>query len=97
MKQPQPKPRQVAQPAKYVLSGQATFYDNGTTAMRLPRGTWSSGSAVRAAASSGSSPTTARRPARRIIDLYRPDFFKVCGCASWSGVTTVKVYVYGVP
>ena len=33
----------------------------------------------------------------RIIDLYKPDFFKICGCASWSGVTTVKVHVYGIP
>src|SRR5262245_40704711 len=26
-------------PAKYTLTGTATFYDAGTTAMRLPRGT----------------------------------------------------------
>jgi len=30
----------------------------------------------------------------RIIDLYQPDFFAVCGCASWSGTTTVTVSVY---
>ena len=30
----------------------------------------------------------------RIIDLYRPDFFAICGCPSWSGVTDVTVYVY---
>ena len=21
----------------------------------------------------------------RVVDLYRPDFFAICGCASWSG------------
>jgi hypothetical protein len=26
--------------------------------------------------------------------LYRPDFFKICGCPSWSGVTKVTVHVY---
>jgi hypothetical protein len=30
----------------------------------------------------------------RIIDLYRPDFFAICGCSSWSGTTTVTVHVY---
>ena len=30
----------------------------------------------------------------RIIDLYRPDFFAVCGCSSISGTTTVTVGVY---
>jgi pyrimidine operon attenuation protein/uracil phosphoribosyltransferase len=24
----------------------------------------------------------------------RPDFFKICGCPSWSGVINVTVYVY---
>ena len=28
-----------SKPPKYTLTGGATFYDNGTTAMRLPRGT----------------------------------------------------------
>ena len=30
----------------------------------------------------------------RIVDLYRPDFFKICGCPSWCGVVDVTVYVY---
>ena len=51
-------------PPRYKLTGTATFYDNGTTAMRLP-GARSSGSADRPArASTGSSTTTARSPAR---------------------------------
>ena len=31
----------------------------------------------------------------RIVDLYRPDFFAICGCARGSPATTkVTVYVY---
>jgi hypothetical protein len=30
----------------------------------------------------------------RIVDLYRADFFDICGCAWWSGTTTVTVSVY---
>ena len=30
----------------------------------------------------------------RIVDLYRADFFDVCGCAWWSGTTPVAVSVY---
>ena len=30
----------------------------------------------------------------RVVDLYRPDFFEICGCPSWSGVTDVTVHVY---
>jgi hypothetical protein len=97
VKQAQPKPRAVARPAKYSLSGQATFYSNGTTAMRLPRGTvirvcGKGGCIQRVVTDYGPKAGTGR-----IIDLYKPDFFRICGCASWSGVTNVKIYVYGVP
>jgi hypothetical protein len=76
-----------------VLRGQATFYDNGTTAMRLPRGT-----VVRICGDGGCiervvSDYGPEKPSR-VVDLYRPDFFAVCGCGSWSGVTNVVVYVY---
>jgi len=30
----------------------------------------------------------------RLIDMYRPDFFKICGCGWWSGTTEVTVRVY---
>ena len=30
----------------------------------------------------------------RVVDLYRPDFFAICGCPSWAGTTQVTVYVY---
>ena len=80
-------------PERYKLSGKATFYDNGTTAMRLPRGT-----VVIVCAKGGclERVVTDYGPQKpeRIIDLYRPDFFKICGCPSWSGVTKVTVHVY---
>ena len=83
----------VPKPPKSTLTGSATFYDNGTTAMRLPRGTivvicGAGGCIQRTVTDYG--PT---RP-DRIVDLYRPDFFAICGCASWSGTTTVTVSVY---
>lgn len=78
----------------YVLQGFATFYDNGTTAMRLPRGTvivvcGDGGCIERVITDYG--PT---KRGGRIIDLYRPDFFAICGCPSWSGTTEVTIRVY---
>ena len=78
----------------YTVSGFATFYDNGTTAMRLPRGTvvvvcGDGGCIERVITDYG--PT---KRGGRIIDLYRPDFFLVCGCPSWSGTTEVTIRVY---
>ena len=65
-------------------------HDRDAPAARHVRGR----SAARAAASSASSTTTGRRRSRRVVDLYRPDFFAICGCPSWAGTTTVTVYVY---
>jgi hypothetical protein len=78
---------------KYSLTGGATFYDNGTTAMRLPRGTvvkicGNGGCIVRVVNDYGPQKKS------RIVDLYRPDFFKICGCPSYAGNTQVTVYVY---
>ena len=91
--QPEPGVGTAPLPPKYTLTGAATFYDNGTTAMRLPRGTivvicGKGGCIQRTVTDYG--PTRADR----IVDLYRPDFFAICGCASWSGTTTVTVSVY---
>jgi hypothetical protein len=91
--QPQPDSRSSRKPPKYTLRGEATFYDHGTTAMRLPRGTviivcGRGGCLERVVNDYGpQSPS-------RVIDLYRPDFFAICGCPSWSGVVDVTVYVY---
>jgi hypothetical protein len=80
-------------PGRYKLTGWASFYDNGTTAMRLPRGT-----VVRICGAAGCILRTVTdygpQKAARIVDLYRPDFFAVCGCASWTGLTWVTVTVY---
>jgi hypothetical protein len=95
--QPDPGASKVYKKARYSLTGKATFYDYGTTAMRLPRGT-----VVRVCGAAGCLERVINdygpvAGTNRIIDLYRPDFFKICGCGSWSGVTDVKVYVYGIP
>jgi hypothetical protein len=80
-------------PPRYTLSGYATFYDNGTTAMRLPRGTiivicGNAGCLERVVNDYGPIKQT------RVVDMYRPDFFRICGCAWWSGTTWVTVWVY---
>ena len=79
-----------------TLSGYASFYDNGTTAMRLPRGTvvlicGAGGCIQRTVNDYG--PAASVHP-DRIVDMYRPDFFKICGCGSWSGTTWVTVSVF---
>lgn len=91
--QPDPASGSKRKPAKYTLTGEATFYDAGYTAMRLPRGTTviicgAGGCIERVINDYGP-----QKPSR-IVDLYRPDFFKICGCPSWSGVVDVTVYVY---
>jgi len=91
--QPVPGSGSERKPPKSTVRGEATFYDHGTTAMRLPRGTvviicGGGGCIERVVNDYG--PTAPGR----IVDLYRPDFFEICGCPSWSGVTDVTVYVY---
>jgi hypothetical protein len=91
--QPSTGAASIRRPARYTLTGGATFYDNGTTAMRLPRGTvvvicGPGGCIERVVNDYGP-----QKPSR-VVDLYRPDFFSICGCPSWAGTTTVTVYVY---
>ena len=93
LNQPEPGSAFERKPPRYVLTGEATFYDNGTTAMRLPRGTHvvicgNGGCVERVVTDWGP-----QKPSR-IVDLYRPDFFAICGCAWWSGTTRVTVSVY---
>ncbi len=91
--QPPAPPGEAPNKPKYTISGYATFYDNGTTAMRLPRGT-----VVRICGDGGCIERTVTDygPVKkiRIVDLYRPDFFDICGCPGWSGTTWVTVSVY---
>ena len=93
LNQPESGAASVRKPPRYEITGTATFYDNGTTAMRLPRGTvvivcGNGGCVERVINDYG--PV---KPSR-IVDLYRADFFDVCGCPWWSGTTTVTVSVY---
>ena len=82
-------------PPRFSLTGIASFYDHGTTAMRdVPRGTTivicgNGGCIERVVSDYGPS-----KAGGRLIDMYRPDFFQVCGCGWWSGTTTVTVRVY---
>ena len=78
------------------MTGYATFYANGTTAMRLPRGTTvivcGGGGCVERVDQRLRSGGECRTG--RIVDLYTPDFFAICGCPWWSGTTKVTVSVY---
>jgi hypothetical protein len=80
-------------PPLSTVSGWATFYDGGTTAMRLPAGT-----VVRICGAGGCilRTVTDYGPVKqsRVVDMYRPDFFAICGCASWSGTTWVTIGIY---
>ncbi len=92
--QPQQPATAAWKPPRYSITGYATFYDAGLTAMRLPRGT-----IIRVCGAGGCLERTVNDygPANvkgRIIDLYRADFFKVCGCPSFSGTSKVTVHVY---
>ena len=79
----------------YTLTGIASFYDYGTTAMRdVPRGTTivicgAAGCIEKIVSDYGPAKSTGR-----IIDMYRPDFFRICGCGWWSGTTKVSIRVY---
>ena len=83
-------------PPLYKITGRASWYDNGTTAMRLPRGTvvricGAGGCVERTITDYG--PAAYFRPAR-IADLMPSDFRAVCGCSTGTGVTQVTVSVY---
>ena len=83
-------------PPRYKLTGIATFYGNGTTAMRLPRGTTvivcGGGGCIERVVNDYGPAVNAGLG--RIVDLYTPDFFAICGCPGWAGTTTVTVSVY---
>jgi hypothetical protein len=94
--QPVPGFSMTIKPPKYALKGYASFYANGTTAMRLPAGT-----VIRVCGAAGClnrvvndyGPSASFKPTR-IIDMYKPDFFAVCGCPSYSGTSLVTVSIY---
>jgi hypothetical protein len=78
-----------------TIRGEASFYSAGSTAMRdVPRGT-----TIVICGNGGCIETqvTDYGPAKstgRILDMYKPDFFRICGCGWWSGTTQVTVRIY---
>ena len=80
---------------KRVLSGLASWYDNGTTAMRLPRGTRIRICGARTCVSRivrdwG----PARYLSNRVVDMTPGDFVLVTGRHLGAGLAPVKVYIY---
>ena len=94
--QPVPGLHDDDQAAQVRPQGLRQLLHNGTTAMRLPAGT-----VIRVCGASGClnrvvndyGPSAGYKPTR-IIDMYEPDFFAICGCPSYSGTTLVTVSVY---
>ena len=83
-------------PPRYTVSGVATWYDNGTTAMRLPRGTvvvicGAAGCVQRTVTDYG--PRAGHVPVR-VVDLMPSDFVRVCGCTLGTGTQHVTVKIY---
>lgn len=83
-----------SEPDPGTMSGYASFYDHGTTAMRnVPMGTTivicgAAGCIETVVSDYGPGKSTGR-----IIDMYRPDFFRICGCASSAGTTWVTIRI----
>ena len=96
VKQPKTSVGSSWKPARYSVSGWATWYDNGTTAMRLPRGTTvvvcgDGGCVERTVTDYG--PRAGHKPVR-VVDLMPGDFVKTCGCALGEGTHYVTVRIY---
>lgn len=80
-------------PPRYSLTGQATWYGNGTTAMRLPYGTivvicGGGGCVERTVTDWGPQKTS------RVVDMAPADFVRTCGCSLGTGIQNVTVRVY---
>lgn len=96
---PRPTPRPTPKPTpapvvKQTITGNATWYNNGTTAMRLPRGTRVK---ICGRAACIERTITDYGPAAytgRVADLMPADFRTVCGCSTSTGVIKITVYVY---
>jgi hypothetical protein len=89
------KTKSKASKYRRILTGLASWYDNGTTAMRMPRGT-----RVKICGDAGCVTRTIRDwgPARylwqRIVDLTPGDFRRVTGKRLGAGLAKVTVYIY---
>ncbi len=96
LRQPLAAAASAWKPPMYSVAGYATWYDNGTTAMRLPRGTvvvvcGAGGCVERTVTDYG--PRAGFRPVR-VVDLMPSDFVAVCGCGLGTGTQYVTVRVY---
>ena len=96
VKQAQPSATSAWKTPRYEVSGYATWYNNGTTAMRLPRGTTvvicgDGGCVERTVTDYG--PMSGHTPVR-VVDLMPGDFIRTCGCGLWKGTHFVTVKVY---
>ncbi|HEX8941222.1 MAG TPA: hypothetical protein VF763_13765 [Candidatus Limnocylindrales bacterium] len=88
--------RSGIKPPRYSMYGLASWYDNGTTALRLPYGTLvricgAGGCVERRVTDYG--PAAYFRPVR-VADLMPSDFRAICGCGWYAGLTSVRVDVY---
>jgi hypothetical protein len=78
-----------------VMTGLASWYDNGTTAMRMPRGT-----RVKICGTARCVTRTitdwgpARYLSKRVVDLTPADFKRVTGKHLGAGLAKVTVYIY---
>jgi hypothetical protein len=92
---PVKKPAASPRVARQVLHGLASWYDNGTTAMRLPRGTHIRICGERSCVNRV---VTDWGPASwlpsRVVDLMPSDFVAVTGLQLGAGLANVTVYIY---
>jgi hypothetical protein len=78
-----------------VLTGLASWYDNGTTAMRMPRGTRVKiCGAARCVTRTITDWGPARYLSKRVVDLTPADFKRVTGKHLGAGLARVTVYIY---
>jgi hypothetical protein len=91
--QPRTSPASDWKAPRYTTSGIATWYDNGTTAMRLPRGTVV---VICGAAGCIQRTITDYGPGGRgrVADLMPRDFVAVCGCSLGTGTQEVTIRIY---
>jgi len=95
---PRPAIKTVTRPAtgyKRVMTGLGSWYDNGTTAMRLPNGTHIRICGAKACISRivrdwG----PARYLTKRVVDMTPEDFVRVSGRHLGAGLVPVTVYIY---
>ncbi len=94
IRSPEPVPAPIAHEA-ILLHGIASWYDNGTTAMRWPRGAriricGPASCVTRIVTDWG--PDFRLHP-DRVVDLMPVDFVRVCGCSLRVGLTRVSVEI----